>query len=428
MLSPVIMLRIWQSIAGLLTAFLIVRFFTPEQQGWYYSFISVVAIYTLFDLGLSAVLVQVSVHESVGLKWHENFSFSGERKNVFNALLYSARYRYTILALSFTLLVLPSGYIFFSYRGGEVSYWHWPWLLLCLMTAANLVVIPFMSVLEGAGQIDTVYRVRLLQAVLGSIACWIMLASGAGLWASAMVPLLAVLVTTGWLWFCARSFLISGWTTRGSAYDWRNEVWPLQWRLAVSWMSGYLVTQINIPILFLTDGAILAGQFGLSLAVVNTIGLICQSCFTRHVPEMTQAVMARDWGKLDKLFFQNLVKSLLLFIVSTFVLLTGCIIFDQSSLVNRLLPFWPLVGLLVYSFVSLIVSAWALHLRSFRREPLLLIMFICNLLILPGVLVATNYYSINGMILVLDIVYLFILLPKSWSIWRRCKRDWKGNL
>jgi UDP-2,4-diacetamido-2,4,6-trideoxy-beta-L-gulopyranose hydrolase len=86
-------------------------------------------------------------------------------------------------------------------------------------------------------------------------------------------------------------------------YRWRDEVWPLQWRLAINWLCGYLLTQINVPILFHTHGAVVAGQFGLSLTIVNTIGLISQSWLLRHVPGMAQAAAVRDWRLLDRLFW-----------------------------------------------------------------------------------------------------------------------------
>lgn len=428
MLSSVLLLRLWQASSGLLTTLLVVYFLTPELQGWYYSFLSVVALYTLFDLGLSTVLVQVSAHATVGLRWGKDFSCSGEGMASFSALLGKAVRWYLLLAVVFILLVLPGGYIFFSGQVTSAVAWHWPWLLLCFVTAASLIVMPFLSILEGAGQIEVVYRVRLLQAIFGSLGCWVMLARGAELWATTMVSVFAVASTCGWLLVRARSLLVTAWSQRGSVYDWRNEVWPLQWRMAVSWLCGYLVTQINIPILFHMKGAVLAGQFGLSLAVVNTLGLVCQSWFVRHVPLMAQAVVSRDWQSLDDVFFHDLVQSIVVFAAGALVLLAGHLMFTQSSLVNRLLPFWPFAGLLVYAFVSLLVSAWATHLRSFRREPLLRLVFFCTMLIVPGVLVATRWYSINGMIAVLNIVYLLILLPLSWMIWRRCNRDWRESV
>jgi hypothetical protein len=424
MLSSVLFLRLWQASAGLLTTLLVVYFLTPELQGWYYSFLSVVALYTLFDLGLSTVLVQVSAHAAVGMRWGNNLSCSGEGAVIFNALLGKALRWYLLLSVVFILLVLPCGYLFFSRQGSDVS-WRWPWGLLCLANAAGLIVMPFLAVLEGAGQIAAVYRVRLLQAILGSLACWAMLACGAELWAASMVALLAATTTFGWLLVRARSLLVTAWEQRGSVYDWRAEIWPLQWRMAVSWLCGYMLTQINIPILFHMQGAVLAGQFGLSLAVVNTLGLVCQSWFTRHVPLMAQAVVSRDWKRFDDVFFQDLVQSIAVFATGAFALLAGYQLFIRSPLVSRLLPFWPFAGLLVYAFVSLLVSAWATHLRSFRREPLLPLILFCTLLIVPGVLVATRLYSIYGMIAVLSMVYLLILLPLSWFIWRRCNRDWR---
>ncbi|NHC08160.1 hypothetical protein [Azonexus fungiphilus] len=422
----ILSLRLWQGGAGLLTTLLILRFLTPELQGWYYSFLGVAALYTLFDLGLSAVLLQVSAHTAVGLHWGVKYSPCGGSAAKFSALLGKAVRWYVLMAIVFLLLVLPGGYWFFSQQNVSTVAWHWPWLALCLFTAGSMVAMPFLSVLEGAGQILVVYRVRLVQAVLGSLCCWYLLVVGAELWATVMVSMLAVLCTSGWLLVRARSLLALAWAESGVLYDWRNEVWPLQWRLGVSWLCSYMITQINIPILFHMKGAVLAGQFGLSLTVVNTLGLISSSWIARHIPVMAQAVVEKNWKQIDDIFFRDLGLSIVVFAVGAMILLFGYLLIDGSPLVTRFLPFWPFVGLFVYTFVNLLVAAWATYLRSFRREPLLLPMVFCTLLIVPGVLVATHWYSINGMIAVLDGVYLFVLLPVSWTIWRRCKIDWRS--
>lgn len=34
--------------------------------------------------------------------------------------------------------------------------------------------------------------------------------------------------------------------------SWKTEIWPLQWRIALSWLSGYFIFQLFTPILFIT--------------------------------------------------------------------------------------------------------------------------------------------------------------------------------
>lgn len=59
--------RAWQAFAGLVTAVFVVHLLTPEAQGWYCSLLNAASIFTLFDLGLSLILVQRSAALHIGL-------------------------------------------------------------------------------------------------------------------------------------------------------------------------------------------------------------------------------------------------------------------------------------------------------------------------------------------------------------------------
>ena len=53
--------------------------------------------------------------------------------------------------------------------------------------------------------------------------------------------------------------------------SYKNEIFPLQWKVALSWVSGYFIYQLFNPILFQYVGAEVAGQMGMTMQVVNAI-------------------------------------------------------------------------------------------------------------------------------------------------------------
>lgn len=423
----VLTLRLWQAGAGLLTTLFAVHYLSPELQGWYYSFISVAALYTLFDLGLSTVLVQVSAHAFAGLRWVEKQNVEGPGRDYFQALIGRAARWYTLIALLFVILLIPGGLLFFSSKSNPALHWVAPWLVLCSLTAMGLVVMPFLAVLEGCGQIAQVYAVRLVQAVCGSLACWLMFASHAGLWATTMLPTMAITIPLGWLFWQRRGLFVIAWQHAGRSFDWRSEVWPLQWRLGINWLCGYLLTQINIPILFHTHGAVVAGQLGLSLAVVNTLSLVAQSWIVRRVPTMARAVALRDWPTFDRIFRRDFSLAIGTFVAGTLVLLVLFALAGGTSLAHRVLPFPQFAGLLAFTFANLVIAGLSAHLRSFKREPLTTLLCTTTLLMLPAILWASSIYSSAGMISVLAAVNIAINLPLSIVIWHRCIRLWKND-
>jgi hypothetical protein len=422
--------RLWQAGAGLVTTVLAVHFLSPELQGWYYSFLSVAALYTLFDLGLSTVLVQVAAHTFAGLRWDKGFSVHGEAKAAghFNALVGRASRWYVISAVAFAALLLPGGLVFFGSKTGAAPHWLAQWITLCSVTAAGLIFMPFLSVLEGTGRIIEVYALRLVTAVCGSLAAWAMLATGESLWATAMVPTATLLIPGAWLVRCRRGLIATAWRTAGRDFVWRREVWPLQWRLAINWLCGYLLTQINTPVLFHTQGAVVAGQYGLSLTVVNTIGLVSQSWLTRRVPAMARAAALRDWPSLDRLFARD-------FAVSSAVAVAGAaatlaaygLLLSHTVYVRRLLPFWELAGLFGFMLANLLIGGLSTHLRSHRKEPLMPLIATTTLISTPVMIWAATQYSSAGLVAVLATLNICVNLPISVVIWRYCNRIWRQD-
>lgn len=423
--------RLWQAGAGLLTMLLVAHFLTPIQQGWYYSFLSLATFAILSDFGLLVVLVPITAHLFVSLRWLPGGQVEGQQASQFYQLMGRSARFYLLLGLIFLILMVPGGWLFFSWRVGidslPLGQWLPVWIALIIVTVLNLLMLPFLLIVEGSGQVGEVYIVKLVQGLLGAFGCWAVLVAGGGIWAAVMVPLFGVLVVAGWLLSRRPGLINIAWQYSGQAFNWRTEIWPLQWRVGFSCLAGYLLTQIYIPILFYAQGAVVAGQMGLSLAIANMLGLIAQSWITRRGPAMAQAVGRCDWKKLDALFRSAFALSILVFSMGALVLFVLYGLLSYTSYVARVLPFWPFVGLLVAVFLGNINAIFAAQLRSFRREPLVWVNVGGAVLTMVGVLLVVGRYAVEGMVIVMLAVQLLFCLPISINIWRRCNRYWRIN-
>src|ERR1700735_369594 len=72
-----VMARFWSATAGLMTVLLIARFLTPKEQGYYYTFSSLVALQIVFELGFSFVVLQLASHERAELSISSDYEISG---------------------------------------------------------------------------------------------------------------------------------------------------------------------------------------------------------------------------------------------------------------------------------------------------------------------------------------------------------------
>src|SRR4029077_15389254 len=73
-----VLARFWSSAAGLVTVALIARFLSPAEQGYYYTFGSLVALQIVFELGFSFVILQLASHERALLSISSNYEISGD--------------------------------------------------------------------------------------------------------------------------------------------------------------------------------------------------------------------------------------------------------------------------------------------------------------------------------------------------------------
>lgn len=427
-ITAVLAQRSWQAFSGVLSIVFITHFLSPTTQGWYYSFLSVAALYTLFDLGLSAVLVQISAHLFVQLSWLPRGELAGAGGEKFKGLVGRSFRHYLLLSFLFFLIAVPGGILFFGQQphlnGQEIS-WFAPWVTLASVTSVSILTLPFLSLVEGSGRVREVYTVRLMQGVSGSLSCWLVLSLGGELWAAVMLPATGVFASAVWLVSKRPGLLAAAWKRADHDLYWKRDVWPLQWRVGVGWLSGYLLTQIYTPALFHFQGAVVAGQMGLSLTIANMLGLLAQSWIARNIPAMAQAVGKREWAEFDHLFRRDLVFSTSVYLAGAVVVSCAHNVLSSTTYGERILPFWPFVGLLAIVFVNHIVGALAVQLRSYKREPLMWVFVAGTLLTAPIAFWAASVFSASGVVAAILSVQVSVTLPLSIWLWRKCNKLWR---
>src|SRR5438105_14192168 len=69
--------RIWTLCAGPFTVIFIAAFLSKNEQGFYYAFSSVLGVVSLFELGLSSVILQFTGHERAHLEWASDGTLTG---------------------------------------------------------------------------------------------------------------------------------------------------------------------------------------------------------------------------------------------------------------------------------------------------------------------------------------------------------------
>lgn len=419
--------RVWQAGAGILTLAFIAHFLTPIEQGFYYTFASLAAIQSILDMGLSIILVQVSAHHFSGMKWGPLGQVEGENVETFTALIFRSLQWYGSAGLVF-LLAYPFGVNFLGGSTRDLGYGiHDPWLLLVVGTSFSFILQPLLSIIEGSGKVVECYAVRLMQAVCGAIAIWVTLAMGGGLYAVAMMPIMGVLVITLWLLFRQSNLLIQVVRANRTRFAWTEEVWPMQWRIGISWICGYLVVQIHTPLLFKAQSPVAAGQMGLTLTVANMLGLLAMSWMTSQTPELAKVVSQQNWNSLDTKFFRAFSLSNFAFAVGAAVFFALRMAIEFTPYGSRFLPPMQTFGLLLAILFSHIAGLFAVYLRAHRREPFMWPSVVAAALVVPCAIMVAPQWGSAGIVTVLLLVNGLFGLPVSIYLWLKLRKAWHAG-
>src|SRR3984885_4181710 len=111
-----ILARGWASLAGLITVALIARFLSPAEQGYYYTFGSLIALQIVFELGFSLVILQMASHERAHLTFSADYEITGApiaHARLASVIQKSVRW-YSLAAVIMAGALLPAGFYFFS--------------------------------------------------------------------------------------------------------------------------------------------------------------------------------------------------------------------------------------------------------------------------------------------------------------------------
>ncbi len=366
------------------TVLLILRFLSPVEQGYYYTLLSLVSLQVVFELGFSFVILQMAAHECAHLTLHADGRIEGDA--VAHARLASILQKtirwYLVAAVILCASLLPVGAYFFSRHAHTTSpaatgpvAWHGPWIVAVLATAVLFLLNPFFSFLEGCGLVWQVGRMRLGQALLGAGMSWGALLTHHGLYSPAMVVIgfavagLAFLYT--WRHLC---LVLLRYPVGEQGVSWRSEVWPFQWKIAVSWACTYFTIQIFTPVLFAYRGPAEAGQFGLSLSITTYLSALVIAWMSTKAAPFGQMIARGELPQLKKLFFRTLRQSLVVLVGISAACEAGVLALHYlfPRLAARMASPQVFALLLLTSVSAFIVQSMAIYLRSFKREPFLI--------------------------------------------------------
>lgn len=370
-----LMSRSWSIVAGALTILILPHGLNPAQQGYYFTFASLLALQVFFELGLGQVIVQLVAHEAAHLSFNVESTVVGDKVRVGRlfSLIALLRRWYAISAILFAIIGSLAGVIFFAQHGQAIERSEWVpvWCTAVVLNSINLYLSPMLAVVEGAGLIGQVARLRLIQSICGYGAFWFLLMFDAQLWAALAVPFVAACMTP--IWLRLRADWLRAPVIFTSSISWRYDVFPLQWRIAVSWACGYFLFSLFTPVVFATHGPVEAGRIGMTMSIFSAVMSVGLSWVNAKAPELAKNISRNNSEALNNLFWSialraTVINGLLCYVI---VALTTVGSLIGIGIVERIATPMTLFWVATASTINTAIYAAATYMRAHREEPMM---------------------------------------------------------
>ena len=411
--------RVFQACLSLILIYFISTILDADIQGYYYTFLSLLAVQRFFELGLLNLIVQFTSHsrdKSIDLYRPASFDLTDSELVLLKPIyVFVIKWFFIGSILLFFLLIILGFFVFGSKEYNEQINWKFPWLIISLSTSLLLMVKSQISLLEGLGMLKTIYFCRMLANILEPLFILIFLLLKLELYSLAIGNLVITIALTIPL-FLHRNILIKFISFKNVGINknkiWREEIWPYQWRLAISTFAGYFIYQSLITIVFHFDSPLRAGQLGMTQNIVSGFTSISSILLTSNISKFSFLISSKEHIKFFKSIKKTVIFDGLMYLVLILFYLILLNYYLPQSLKQKQLSVSLSFVLFISGFFHLITSHFATILRCFKKENFLLnsIFTALTIIIFITFCVHLGFFELSL------ILYLFIsLISLLWA-------------
>lgn len=387
-------------------------FLSSEDLGFWFAMTGLVALIAFADFGFSSISLQFASHEFAKLRFTEDGEIVGDKEcieRLSSLFIFSLKWTCSIAGI-----VLPSvaaSGFYLLQKHVTTAPWGSAWLLLCVTSTLSIVLNTMLSFLEGCNSVAKIQKIRFFMAASNSLGIIVCLFSGLGLISLGLSSGLSVLMGAVFMYGSFSSTIRNLVETSTLVqHNWKHEIYPLLARYSVSWLSGYAMFQLFSPIMFYYSGPVEAGKIGLSISLFTAIFSIANVWTTSQIPLFGMAIANRDFVELSRIFSSGLKRSVITYLI--LVLCAGFVYIVGREHFAVLAKFLSLPSLLMLAFawfLQLIIHNYAIFLRSFKQDPLMVVSVIAAIHTVAVTILCIKYLGPDYFLLGFVSSYIWLL-------------------
>lgn len=401
-------------LAGPITLLFISKNLNSEQIGFYYTFFSLVAMQQLAELGLGHTLKQFIAH---AYKLERGTWISESKAKIKGYVSFGFKW-FAVVALFLILVVAPAGWFYYSDYTGSVN-WLSPWLMLIGVSALVTSLIPIQILLDATQNQKRVYQAQSVSALVNSVAIWLLISLGAGLYT---IPL--ALIASNTVFYVLLSPIVRPFyqalldvKVSDNLVSIFKELWPLLSRVSIVWAVGFLFWNGFNLISFKIYDADFAGKVIFTIALARAGFGLAETFFSSQITVISYKIaqghiqQAQQYAKK----YQLIALLILVLGYSAFCILTQ--LWPSFFLVAKIVDLEYSISIFIFFITVLCLVTQNNFIRCFKTEPFVWVSIFQGIMV-PLTFFLSNALSINGylypciMIMVMSIIASRIISQK----------------
>ena len=397
-----------------------------RRAGILFFFFSILSAQVFFELGLNQIVLQRLSRSYAHLKLDAKNGVTGPIKHVNKFLcivqLSSAWYRNISILFFFTATIYGS-YFLYTFDGMLVREWLPVLVILMLFVSLGIYQSIRLTIHQSMLRVAKVAKIRLIQSIVGySILLIAIYYFDIGLIGAVILPLVSFLIIGIWLLINIKNNKQK--FDLNTKVTWKKDFWPLQSRMALSWVAGYFTSQLMIPFVFQYHGPEIAGQLGLSIAIYSSILALSLSFIYSKIPSISVYISKGEYDKAYSFFKELISKSMIFILLLVAIFLMSVVILqdDYKYIFSRLPELDVLLFLGVVTIANAFIFSIGAYLRVFNIEPMMNVSIVMAILSIFNIIIFSSS-SITTLMMFYAIIVVFIGVPWTILVLKRIQKS-----
>lgn len=357
-------------IRGPVVVFLIIQYLSDEDQGYWYTFQSILTFAIIGDFGISRILPVILPNYTSKIKSSNSIN---QTKTVFSnlsSLIITYFLLYTLLVIIIYLGLLL--FVFLFYNSWEKQYYD-IWALCALGGAFNLFLTYFNTLLYSFNQIKIKNTVEIIMSTTYSIAIIFFLVNDFKLYSLAYSLLISVTLPFIYLIIKNRRHLRLFFYYFNFKNGWLHVLSSkkLQGRHYITSIMSLYISSFVVPMTMKIFDPVIAGKLGLTIFIISTITTFALTIDYIEYPSIIKTIAEKNFQKLrsktKRIFLINNI--LYIFLSGIFLILIQVPLEFIIQLKNRLINGNLILYILITRFILMNIGYYANLIRGFQIEP-----------------------------------------------------------